>query len=574
MKQFVISFLILFSVSCGFSVFAESGPYKIGVLLWHAVEHDLEAVKGFYEGLEYSGIEHTLELINVDENLKVAKQTLTQWENQEYDLVFSVGTKATLLAQQYLDSTPIVFSAVTSPITNGIIESWSRPGRNITGTSNWVKLEDKLRLFKKAMSDLQKLGVIYNPDNPVSSAEVAAATPAAIVECIELKKATISGPNDIQEAIESLVEKGIQALWIPIEKDVYNNMDLVAQVSFKHRIPVFSSTMKGVDITSGGQSVGMIGITVDYHKLGHRSVFHAVDILSRGTDPGNIPVETLQPLVIANLNGAANANFTIPPLFLARSDIVISGYDDQKITISGTGDSQLLISNLARVLLRKLKGGEIEVADSIGSSGGIRALTDGRIDLARTARPLSQNEKSMGLSEHVFAYNPIVFVVHPSVTDIDNLNTQEILDIYSGKTKNWAMLGSVDHKIYAVTREPGDSSLTVIHEKLPGFKDIDTSIAKTMYNTPDTVDALKKHRFTIGFATLSEVKNTNLRVLKLDGIFPSIENIINGKYKLVVPLAIVYKEEPSGLARTFIEFLSSKEGKKIITEFGSVAASP
>lgn len=574
MKQLVFKYLILLTFSYGIPVFADSEPYSIGILMWHDVEHDLDAVAGFKDGLEFSGIKYEIDLKNANENLQAARKILTRWESQGIDLVFAVGTKATLIAQQQLIHTPIVFSAVTSPITTGIIKSWSRPGGNTTGTSNWVKLEDKLRLFKKAMASLRSLGVIYNLQNPVSVTEVAAAGPAAKIEGIKLKKATISGPHQIEEAIEDLLSRGIDALWIPIEKDVYSNMDIVARVSTKYRLPVFSSTMKGVELTSTGQSVGIVGITVDYHKLGYRSVFHAVDILSRGTNPGDIPVETLPPLVIANLNSATNIDFTIPSLFLARSDHVISGFDNQKITVGGTGDSQQLIQKLAQTLLKKLKGGDIEVPDSIGSSGGIRALAEDRIDLARTARPLRQNEKRQGLSERIFAYTPVVFATHPSVTAIDNLSSQEVLDIYSGKIKNWVDVGSIDHKIYVVTREPGDSSLTILQEKLEGFKNINSSHAKTIYNTRDTIEALKNHRFTIGFATYSEIKNSKLRVMKLDGVFPSIENILNGRYKLMTPLSVVYKQEPTGLVRSFTDFLFSEEGKKIITDFGSIPISP
>lgn len=574
MRHKIFAYLILVAVAGALPVFADDEPYRIGILMWHEVKHDKEAVQGFREGLEFSGINYTLESKIADENLQQATQTLERWEKENIDLVYTVGTTATLLAQQHLKDTPIVFSAVTSPITSGIIDSWERPGRNSTGTSNWVRLEDKLRLFKNAMGKLRTLGVIYNPQNPVSTAEVKAAGPAARIECIKLKKATISGPHQIEQAIEDLIAQGIEALWVPIEKDIYNNMDRVARVTFKHHIPVFSSTMKGVESTSTGQSVGVVGITVDYHKLGHRSVYHAIDILSRSTNPADIPVETLPPIVISNLNSAANANFTIPPLFLARSDIVISGFDDQKIIVGGTGDSQQLIRSLARGLLKRLKGGEIEVPDSIGSSGGIRALIEDRIELARTARPLQQKEKSRGLKEQLFAFNPIVFVVHPSVVNIDNLNTQDILDIYSGKIKNWLELGSTDHKIYPVTREPDDSSLSILEKNLAGFKGSNIVNAKTIYNTPETIETLNKHRFTIGFTALSEVKNSRLRVMKLDGVYPSAENIQNGSYKLVIPLSIVYKEKPVGLTRAFIDFLFSNEGKKIIRDFGAIPASP
>ena len=243
-----------------------------------------------------------------------------------------------------------------------------------------------------------------------------------------------------------------------------------------------------------------------------------------------------------------------------------------KIVVSGTGDSQELMRALAKALMGKLGSGEIEVPDSTGSKGGIRAVADGEIDLARVARFLKEDEKKLGLTYQLFAKSPVVFVVNPSVTDINNITTEQLIGIYSGGIKDWSQLGIQAGKIYPITRESGDSSLLVLEEKLPDFAKIKTSVAKVIYLTPEAVAALTEHKGTIGFVPLSMAVGTKLRVLKVNGVYPSNENVLDGKYEMVVPFGIVYKEQPKGLAKSFVDFLYSEDGQKIITEMGAVPA--
>ena len=195
------------------------------------------------------------------------------------------------------------------------------------------------------------------------------------------------------------------------------------------------------------------------------------------------------------------------------------------------------------------------------------------MDLARTARPLRTSERRFHLTPLVFAKSPVVFAVHPSVTGIDNITSQQILDIYAGRVVNWRDLGGDNQRIFAVNRETGDSSLALLIKHFPQFSEIDNINAKTLYSTPDAVDALVKHRFTIGYVPLSAIKNTPLKILKLNGVFPSADNVLNGKYPLVTPFSIVYRLTPNELAQAFIDFLFSDEGQLIISQFGAVPVS-
>ena len=71
---------------------------------------------------------------------------------------------------------------------------------------------------------------------------------------------------------------------------------------------------------------------------------------------------------------------------------------------------------------------------------------------------------------------------------------------------------------------------------------------------------------------ISSVVGTQLKILKVDGVYPSAENVNSGKYKHIVPFGIVYKGELKGLAKTFVDFLYDDKAQKIITSVGTVPA--
>jgi len=244
-----------------------------------------------------------------------------------------------------------------------------------------------------------------------------------------------------------------------------------------------------------------------------------------------------------------------------------------RIIVSGTGDSQDLMRALADDFMKKHNGEYVvEVPDAIGSTGGVKALVKGEIDIARIARPLKEQELQLGLNYEIFANTAVVFVVNPNVTGIDNITTEQILAIYSGKITDWKDVGAEPGKIYPLTREPGDSALRVFSEIFPEFTDIAEPVAKVMYLTPEMIAALLKHKNTIGFVPYSSAVGTNLKVLKVNGVEPSAEKITAGEYKYLIPLGIAYKEKPEGLVKKFIDFLYSEDAGKTIQQRGAVPA--
>lgn len=255
-------------------------------------------------------------------------------------------------------------------------------------------------------------------------------------------------------------------------------------------------------------------------------------------------------------------------LFLLVSNSV--SFAGERIVVCGTGDSQKLLRTLADVFERANPAIEIEVPDSIGSGAGIKATAKGICDLGRVARPLKENERKYGLNYREFAHSPVVFVAHLNKKWLSNITSEQVVRIYSGELRSWDELGGEKKKIYVADREAGDSSRTVLEKQIDGFKDIGILAGKKLYSTPETIATITNYENTIGYVPLAMAKGTDLIVLKFDGVYPSAKNVQRGNYRLVTPLGLVWKGELKEPEKTFVQFLLSPEGQKIITDYGAI----
>lgn len=242
-----------------------------------------------------------------------------------------------------------------------------------------------------------------------------------------------------------------------------------------------------------------------------------------------------------------------------------------QVVVAGTGDSQELLRQLAVSYHSKVPGVQVQVPESIGSSGGVKATAKGSCDLGRIARPLKTREKTLGLHQKMFAFSPVVFVVNRSVRGVTNLSTAQLLDIYSGKLSNWKQLGGPDAPILVANREKGDSSRTVLEKNIPGFEQAQKA-GKTVFSTPEAEAVLTANPNTIGYLPLAMAKHPELVVLKLDGIAPTAKNVLSGHYKLVTPFGIVWRSGTRPEALGFMSYLFTPEAQQQMESLGVIAA--
>jgi phosphate transport system substrate-binding protein len=245
----------------------------------------------------------------------------------------------------------------------------------------------------------------------------------------------------------------------------------------------------------------------------------------------------------------------------------------ETLTIPGTGACEAVLRSMATVYERSHPLAKVVIPPSVHSEGGIRQVIDGKAVLARVSRPLTPEEAGKGLAYRAFARDAIVFAVGSDVT-ARNLTIRQLADIFSGKIGTWEQLNGGKGPIRVLYRQTGDSNSTRLQATFKEFRDLRfTREGKALYYDHEMVEMLRKYRNSVGYLTLSTISESGAPIpyLSLDGIAPTKENIVAGRYLLVTEYAFVYRKgalPPE--AKEFIDFLFTGDGRKSLSGHGLV----
>lgn len=264
--------------------------------------------------------------------------------------------------------------------------------------------------------------------------------------------------------------------------------------------------------------------------------------------------------VLPALAGLIGLAGLCPPAALAVGETVL--------TIPGTGDSQDLLRLLAERFRRDNPDIAVEVPDSVGTTAGLRLVVGGKAELARTARPLRDDEIAAGLSQIVFAATPVVFAVHPSVTGVKGVTSAQAQAVFAGRVKNWSELGGPNLPVARVCRETPEISRELLNAAIPGFEADGCRDQAVAYTTPEAVALMAGHPGAVGYVSLAAMAAANLTPLALDGVAPTLENVGRGSYRLVIPFGLAYKSPLSPAAARFLKFLSSPDALSLMARLG------
>jgi len=238
------------------------------------------------------------------------------------------------------------------------------------------------------------------------------------------------------------------------------------------------------------------------------------------------------------------------------------------LTIVGTGDSEDLLRTMAARFMRENPDITVQVPDSTGSTIGIKEVLAGKAVFARTARPLTDEEKNQGLEERVFATVPVVFAVNRSVTGVSTLTAEQILAIFSGPPQDWSQVGAPAGPIARICREMPGSSRLAVNTAIPDFANLTCEGQAVAYTTHDVVDMLAHNAGTIGYTSLSSITTAGVTPLAFEGVVPSAQTLANRTYPLFIPLALAYKAPLPPAAAHFLEVLASPDAATLLSRFG------
>ncbi|OPX84116.1 MAG: Phosphate-binding protein PstS 1 precursor [Pelotomaculum sp. PtaB.Bin104] len=204
-----------------------------------------------------------------------------------------------------------------------------------------------------------------------------------------------------------------------------------------------------------------------------------------------------------------------------------------------------------------------------GSGTGLTQVAQGAADIGNS--DIFAAEKSgidaSQLTDHQICVVGMACVVNPAIT-VNNLSKQQVIDIFTGKTTNWRSVGGPDQRIVLVNRPKASGTRATFKKYVLGGAEEAAGIEEDSSGTVRKI--VKETPGAIGYLALAYLDGS-IKEISLDGVAPTKENIIEGKYPLWAYMHSYTKGTPSGATEAFLQYmLSDNVQKNIIPELGYI----
>ncbi|MBR6657323.1 MAG: PstS family phosphate ABC transporter substrate-binding protein [Oscillospiraceae bacterium] len=214
--------------------------------------------------------------------------------------------------------------------------------------------------------------------------------------------------------------------------------------------------------------------------------------------------------------------------------------------------------------------------------GGYKLLGERQTDIFFGAYPSEGQIEEAKYHGTEFVYTPIgydafVFFVHKD-NPIDNLTTEQVQGIYSGEITNWSQIGGKNEEIAAYQRNEGSGSQSMLIRFMDGKEIMEAPtemVDDLMVGIVERVSDYRSKSNSIGFSFRyyleGIIKNPDIKILSIDGVAPTAENIKNGSYPITGPLyAVTWEGNDNENVEKLIDWILSEEGQEIIEKTGYV----
>ena len=250
----------------------------------------------------------------------------------------------------------------------------------------------------------------------------------------------------------------------------------------------------------------------------------------------------------------------------ATSEEVVSG----SITAVGSSALQPLAEKAAQMFMDKNKDAVIQIQGG-GSGTGLKQVSEGGSDIGNSdvfAEEKLPADQAKELVDHKVCVVGFATVVNPKVT-VDNLTSQQLIDIFTGKITNWKDVGGSDMKIVILNRPASSGTRATFKKYALKGADEASGTALTEESSGAIKKALNDTEGSISYLALSYIDST-IKALKYDSVEPTIENVKSGTYPIWSYEHMYTKGEAAGVSKAFIEYMTSDEFKPSIVELGYI----
>ncbi len=293
--------------------------------------------QGFKKGLEDGDYPEKIEVerFNAQNNLKVLKMKILEVkERKEFDLIFTLGTRATQAALAEIDEIPIVFTDLAAPEYSGIIKDWKSSGSNFTGVETPKFLSKGINMLHQ-LTSFKKVGMFYLKGSPSHEGAVMQMKLVSknlgtefIYDGFSLKNR--NDENIPEKEVRQLISEKLDKLLPHV--DVFF---VQPSKTFVDHFDLFLSGFKKYGVLSAGDPIYIkrgivLGLDRNKFLFGKQCAEYALKIF-RGTPPAQLPMDVGRHFSISfNLKAAAVVGFTPPLNLLGAVDAIHQDFKEVK----------------------------------------------------------------------------------------------------------------------------------------------------------------------------------------------------------------------------------------------------
>jgi putative ABC transport system substrate-binding protein len=305
---------------CNVSAAEHTKPFRIGALTdsWGPTP----GVVGLRDALIELGYRENQDFVIgvrfTQGNVAALPQAARELVEQGIDILFTTNPAPAKAAQVATNRIPIVFYGAGDPIGLGLIQSFARPGGNITGVTDLdLELDSKrLEIFKEMIPGLTRVLFPYDKSEAFSVAQAKIYRESARRLKIMLIEKTVATQKEAQEAFDRIRKNEVHGVVVPRSLS-FNIPGLAVEVTSQKRIPTMFFGPWHVD------QGGLASYGPDFYQSG-RQAARLVDKILKGTNPREIPVEVNNNIeFVVNLKVATALGIKIVPEVLYRATRVI-----------------------------------------------------------------------------------------------------------------------------------------------------------------------------------------------------------------------------------------------------------
>jgi phosphate transport system substrate-binding protein len=258
-------------------------------------------------------------------------------------------------------------------------------------------------------------------------------------------------------------------------------------------------------------------------------------------------------------------------VILTSSTPSIAASEEKQLVVTGSSTVAPVLSEIAKRYESLRPDVRIDVQTG-GSSRGLKDARTGLADIGMVSRALKEEEKE--LIPFTIGFDGVAMIVHAD-NPITELTRQQIIDIYVGKINNWSELGGADEEIVVINKAEGRATLELFLEYF-GLKSPDIQADIIAGDNEQDIKAVAGNPFSIAYVSIGNAEydikaGVPIRLLPLEGVLATSENVAAERFPMRRPLNLVVSKQPEGLVLDFLNYARSADVRDIVESFYYVA---